>query len=203
MFEALLPCLFALFFASGIFVGIRRAWRNRHQRDEKGPTKGLNVFQEVASVAPVLLFVSVMCAAVYSRFQLHYELWRLRPQDVQQIEIGTHRFTDKGSIEMVVRDLRSGEWYSVNHGGWGDETSIVLTTRSGMQWYMQAGYHFAQRGAVIRRSSGRQGTGWNYGQVFSAALPGTLEKLGVPLSHCDTVHGHPCPAHQAAIAKAE
>ena len=50
---------------------------------------------------------------------------------------------------------------------------------------MTAGYHFAQHGAVILRSSGRGGSGLQLGQVFSA-LPNALEQLGVPLSHCDT-----------------
>jgi hypothetical protein len=156
MFEALLPCLFAVFFLCGMFVGIRKDWRNRRQWAENPPARSRDAFQEVVSIAAVLLFVSVVFAAVYSRFRLHYELWRLRSQDVQQIDVRSHRFSDASSIELIAHDLKSGEWYSVNHGGWGDETSIVITMRSGAQWYMQAGYHFAQNGAVIRRSSGRQ-----------------------------------------------
>jgi len=194
LFEAVFPGLVALLFAFGIFVAIRKSWRERHEWAERPPAGTRNVFKEILSLLAFLLFIAVMIAGACSRFQFHYELWRLRTRDVQQIDIGTHRFSDAPSIQMVVQDLNSSEWYSVNHGGWGDETSVVLTMRSGAQWYMQVGYHFTQLGAVIRRSGGRQGSGWNYGEVFSATLPGTLEKLGMPLSHCDTAHGHPCAA---------
>lgn len=192
VFEALLPVLFAALFASGILVSFLKSCREGYQRVERPRARMTEVVRGIVSLVALLMFITLLLAATYSRFQLHYELWRLRSQDVQQIEIGNHRFSDGSSIEMIVKDLQSGEWYSVNHGGWGDETSMVLTMRSGTQWYMQAGYHLTQHGAVIRRSGGRRGSGWNFGQVFSVTLPETLEKLGVPLSRCDTVHGHPC-----------
>jgi len=194
LFEALFPALVTLLFALGIFVAIRRSWRNRHEWAERPPARARDVFKEILGLTAFLLFIAVMLTVAYSRFQFHHGLRGLRAEDVQEIDIETHRFSDPPSIQMVVQDLNSSEWYSVNHGGWGDESSAVLTMRSGAQWYLQVGYHFTQHGAVVRRSGGRKGTGWNYGEVFSVALPGTLEKLGVPLSHCDTAHGHPCAA---------
>lgn len=95
-----------------------------------------------------------------------------------------------------MKALKANEWYSVNHGGWGDETALVFKLRSGTEWQMRAGYHFVHHGAVVLRSSRPDGTGWALGQVFSLALPGTLEQLGVPLSRCDTRHGHPCLSGQ-------
>lgn len=194
IFEALLPGLVAGLFAFGIFVAIRKSWRQRHEWAERPPARARDVCQEILSLAAFLLIIAVMLAVACSRFQLHYELWTLQSQNVQQIQIGNHTFTDESSIDMVVRVLKSSEWYSVNHGGWGDETPMVITMRSGPRWYMQVGYHFTHHGAVIGRSSAPRGSGWNYGQVFSVLLPVTLEKLGVPLSHCDTAHGHPCAA---------
>ncbi len=192
LFEAVFPGLVALFFAFGIFIAVRKSWRERHEWAERPPARTRNVLKEILSLIAFLLFIAVMLAGACSRLQFHYGLWTLRAEEVQRIDIGTHRFSDSSSIHAVVQGLKSTEWYSVNHGGWGDETTMVLTMKSGAQWYMQVGYHFRQHGAVIRRSGGRQGSGWNYGEVFSATFPDTLEKLGVPLSHCDTVHGHPC-----------
>ena len=199
LFEAVFPGLIALLFAYGIFVAIRKSWSERYEWAEGPPARTRNVLKEILSLAALLLFIALMLAVACSRFQLHYELWALRSQDIQRIDIGTHQFSDPASIQMVVQDLKSSEWYSVNHGGWGDETPMALTMKSGAQWYMQVGYHFTQHGAVIRRSGGRQGSGWNYGEVFSATLPRTLEKLGVPLSHCDTAHGHPCLAQATLL----
>ncbi len=140
------------------------------------------------------MFIALMLTVSYSRFRLHYGLWTLKTQDVQEMKVGTRQFTDPTSIEKVVHDLKSSEWYSVTHGGWGDETAMVLTMRSGDVWQMQVGYHLTQHGAVILRSSEPGGRGWHLGELFSATLPQTLDKLGAPLSRCDMAHGHPCTA---------
>jgi hypothetical protein len=131
LFEAVFPGLIALLLAFGIFVAIRKSWRERHEWAERPPARTKGVFQEILSLVAFLLFIAVMLAGACSRFRYHYELWTLRSSDIQQIKIGTHRFSDPASIQMVVQDLKSSEWYSVNHGGWGDETSIVLTMKSG------------------------------------------------------------------------
>lgn len=198
LLEGLFPGLIAILFAFGIFVAVRKSWRERHQWAERPPARTRNVLKEIITLVAFVMFITVMLGISYSRFRFHYELWVLRAQDVQEIRIGNSHVTDRSSIELVVHDLKRSEWYAVKQGGWGDETDLMLITTSGDQWQMQVGYHFTQHGAVILRSSEPHGGGWAMGQVFSQTLPQTLEKLGAPLSLCDTVHGHPCEAKPAS-----
>lgn len=192
-FEVLLPGLVVSLFAFYIFKGIRKGWRGSRDSAEPQPAGTRRDLGKIISLSAFVMSIVLATAATSLRAQF----WRLQSQDVLQIEIGTRSFTDASSIKMIVQDLNTSEWYTVNHGGWGDESSMVLTMKSGDRWYMQVGYHFTEHGAVIRRSSAQQGRGWNYGQVFSVTLPGTLEKLGVPLSHCDIAHGNPCVVSSA------
>jgi hypothetical protein len=140
----------------------------------------------------VLIWVVLMLGVTYTHLRIHYDLWALQSENVREIQIGEQRFGDQASIIRIVNALKSSEWYSINHGGWGDETAMIVRFTSGTEWQMRAGYHFIQHGAVILRSSGPHGSGWALGEVFSTALPEALDQLRVPLSHCDTAHGHPC-----------
>jgi len=172
-FSVLLPALFVLMFG---FAALQE-WRN-------GKRHG---------AIAVMAFVLVLLAVAYTHMRIHYDLWALKSSDVREISVAGKRFTDRGSIDRITSSIKSSEWYSVEHGGWGDETPIVFDMASGQKWQMMAAYHFAQHGAVVLISSESNGHGWRLGEVFSLALPDTLEQLGVPLSKCDTVHGHPCP----------
>jgi hypothetical protein len=196
--DVLLPGLFASFFGFGILVAVRKARRERRRREEQSqaPTfqKGLE------TLIVVLVFLLMPLSITYANLRIHYDLWALQPQEVQGIQVGERLFVDGASISRIVSAIKSSEWYSVNHGGWGDETSILIRFKSGAQWQMRAGYHFTHHGAVVLRSSGPHGTGWAMGQVFSVALPETLEQLGAPLSRCDTAHGRPCrPASSTSV----
>ena len=186
LYSVLLPAfagsLFVFYFASGVQKGWQQSDRSRTVNTGK---------ERVTSIA-IAILIPLALGAACARLSLHHDLRALHSYDVQEIDVGERRFTDQASIGRIVNSLNSCEWYSVNHGGWGDETPIVVKMNSGEKWQMRAGYDFFHRGAVVLRSSGPNGRGWALGEVFSLALPETLEQLGVPLSRCDTRRGHPC-----------
>ena len=196
LLDVLLPALFLGFFSLAIAVGVRMDLRRRHlwpgglQPSTVPALKKLFIWGAVSAWTIVMIFV------VYRGLRIHYDLWALQPKNVEAVYVGGHQFTDLSSIAQIVTALKASEWYSVNHGGWGDETPIIVKMASGDEWQMMAGYHFAQHGAVILRSSGPGGSGLQLGQVFSPGLANVLEQLGAPLSHCDTAHGRPCRASQ-------
>ena len=190
--DVLLPALFASFFGFGILVAFRKARRERRPPVELPRAGTVDISKGLVGPVAVLVWAVLMLSVSYVHLRIHYDLWALQPEDVQEIQVGERRFVDQASIRRIVSALKSSEWYSVNHGGWGDETSIVVSLKSGAKWQMRAGYHFTHHGAVVLRSSNPHGSGWALGEVFSLALPQTLEELGVPLSHCDTRHDHPC-----------
>lgn len=192
LFDVLLPALFLGLFGFAIAVGIRMAWRRRHQWPEGFQLSTVPALKKLFPLAAVFIWTIMMTFVVYRGLRIHYDLWALQSKNVEAVSVGGHQFRDRSSIAQIVTALKASEWYSVNHGGWGDETAIILKMASGEEWQMTAGYHFAQHGAVILRSTRPGGSGWQLGQVFSPALPNVLEQLGVPLSHCDTAHGHPC-----------
>jgi len=192
LFEVLLPALFASLFGFSVFVAIRKARRERSPAVELPRPRTIASGKGLIGAMAVLIWVVLMLGVTYTRLRIHYDLWALQSENVREIQIGEQRFGDQASIIRIVNALKSSEWYSINHGGWGDETAMIVRFTSGTGWQMRAGYHFTQHGAVILRSSGPHGSGWALGEVFSTALPEALDQLRVPLSHCDTAHGHPC-----------
>jgi hypothetical protein len=191
-FAVLLPALFASVLAFVIGHDIREAWRKRHRWAEAPLPSDFSAIKEVFKLAALSLWIILMLFVVYREMSFHYDLRSLQPKNIVEISVGEHHFTDQFSITQIVDALKSSEWYSSNHGGWGDETPIVLRTTSGNVWQMMVGYHFAQHGAVVIKSSQSNGRGWNLGEAFSPALPEVLEQLATPLSNCDIAHGHPC-----------
>lgn len=192
LFDVLLPALFIGLFGFAIAVEICMDWHRRHQWSEGSQPSTVLALKKLFQWAAVFVWIILMMFVVYRGLRIHYDLWALQSQNVEAISVGGHQFTDRSSIAQIVTALKASEWYSVNHGGWGDETPIILKMRSGKEWQIRAGYHFAQHGAVVLRSTGPSGGGWQLGQVFSPALPNVLEQLGVPLSRCATAYGHPC-----------
>src|SRR5215831_2945721 len=192
LFDVLLPALFLSFFGVAIAAVVRVDRRRRNLLPEGFQPLIVPTHKRFFTLAAVSAWMIVMIFVVYRGVRIHYDLWALQPKNVEAIYVGGHEFTDRSSIAQIVTALKASEWYSVNHGGWGDETRIVVKMGSGEEWQMVAGYHFAQHGAVILRSTGSGGSGLQLGQVFSPVLPSVLEQLGVPLSHCDTAHGRPC-----------
>jgi len=192
LFEVLLPALFASLFGFSVFVAIRKARRERSPAVELPRPRTIASGKGLIGAMAVLIWVVLMLGVTYTHLRIHYDLWALQSENVREIQIGEQRFGDQASIIRIVNALKSSEWYSINHGGWGDETAMIVRFTSGTEWQMRAGYHFTQHGAVILRSSGPHGSGWALGEVFSTALPEALHQLRVPLSHCDTAHGHPC-----------
>jgi hypothetical protein len=187
VWDVLFPGLFASLIGLGILANIRRAPRKRDLAAKRPWRAG-----GPGTVILVMIFLVLPLSLTYVHLRIHYDLWTLQPADVQEIKVGERSFIDRTSISQIVGALKSCEWYSVNHGGWGDETPMVVRLKSGAVWQMNVGYHFTHHGAVVLRSSEPRGRGWPLGQVFSLTLPETLERLGVPLSLCDTAHGHPC-----------
>jgi hypothetical protein len=192
MFEVLLPALFVSLFGFSFFATIRKARREHSRGVELPRPRTIASGKGPIGAVAVLIWVVLMLGVTYTHLRIHYDLWALRSEHVREIQIGEQRFRDQASIIRIVNALKSSEWYSINHGGWGDETAMIVRFASGTEWQMRAGYHFTQHGAVILRSSSPHGSGWALGEVFSTALPEALDQLGVPLSHCDTAHGHPC-----------
>lgn len=195
LFSVALPALFVGIFSFAISDEIRKHWRKRGQYIGSGqdplPIRKLFIW------AFVSVWISLMSFVVYRGLRIHYDLWALQTSHVREVIVGQRHFTDRPSVTQIIDALKSSEWYSVNHGGWGDETTVVLIMASGTEWRMRAGYHFAQHGAVVIRSSQPNGRGWELGEVFSPALPAVLEELGAPLSRCDKIHGIPCGQSQA------
>jgi len=187
--DVLFPGLFASLLGFGVLANIRRARRKRDLAAGRPPQASTDVF---GTIVFVMIFLVLPLSVTYVHLRIHYDLWALQPADVQEIKVGERSFIDRTSISQIVGALKTSEWYSVNHGGWGDETPMVVRLRSGTAWQMRVGYHFTHHGAVVLRSSEPLGRGWALGQVFSLTLPETLERLGVPLSLCDTAHGRPC-----------
>lgn len=196
LLEVLLPALFLGFFGFAIVAGVGMDWRRRHPWPEGVQPSSVPALKKLLKFAAVFVWMSMLMFVVYRGLRIHYDLWALQSNNVVAVSVGGHQFTDRSSITQIVTALKASEWYSVNHGGWGDETAIILKMESGEEWEMRAGYHFTQHGAVLLRSSGPAGSGWQLGQVFSPALPNVLEQLGAPLSHCDTAHGRPCRSSQ-------
>jgi len=197
VFSVALPALFVGIFSFAISGEIRRYWRNRGQCI--GTSQEPLLVRSLLIWAFVSFWISLMAFVVYRGLRIHYDLWAVQASNVREVIVGERHFTDRSSITQIMDALKSSEWYSVNHGGWGDETAVVVRLASGTEWRMRAGYHFAQHGAVVIRSSQPSGKGWELGEVFSPALPAVLEELGVPLSRCDTVHGHPCTGSQSHL----
>jgi len=196
LFDVLLPALFLGLFGVAIAAVIRTDRRRRDLWPEGFQPSTASALRKLFRLVAVSAWTIMMILVVYRGLRIHYDLWALQPRNVEAIYVGGHQLTDRSSIAQIVTALKASEWYSVNHGGWGDETPIIVKMGSGEEWQMMAGYHFAQHGAVILRSSGPGGSGLQLGQVFSPVLPNVLEQLGVPLSHCDSAHGRPCGALQ-------
>ena len=149
-----------------------------------------------ATLVFVALWILMGASYGYHVLRFHYELWRLQSDEVVSMQIGHQRFLDRAAIADVVNDLKASEWYSVSHGGWGDEVPLVLNMRAGETWRMRVGYHFTQQGAVVQRLNIDPGTKHRmivtWGYVFSDRLPNTFQRIGIPLPLCDTAHGRPC-----------
>lgn len=196
LLEIIFPLVVAVFFIAAIVVSITR------RRSKPTPVHATNGAIAKAKSVFITVFIALWCtllvAHIGGKAWFKYQLTHLRPGDVHEIDVGTRRFTERDQIARIVADLNGCQWYAVNHGGWGDTTPLVVITRSGEHWWMQAGYHFTQKGAVLTRSSSSNGVGWNLGEMFSDRLPATLTSLGVPLSMCDTAHDHPCSTPSAA-----
>jgi hypothetical protein len=198
LFDVLMPTLFVALFGLAIASAFRRHRRESTLSPESPEAPSAGTIKGLVKLGAVFVWMILMLFVVYRDLRIHYDLWVLQPKNVREITVGEHRFTDQSSITQIVTTLKSSEWYSVNHGGWGDETPIVLRTMPGTEWQIRAGYHFAQHGAVVLRYSDSLGGRWELGQVFSPTLPKVLEQLGVPLSHCDTRHGLPCSTTQTS-----
>jgi len=196
LFDVLLPALFLSFFGFAIAGVVRVDRRQRQLWPEGFQPSTAPALKKLFKLAVVSAWTITMIFVVYRGLRIHYDLWALQPKNVEAVYVGGHQFTDRSSIAQIVIALKASEWYSVNHGGWGDETPILVKMASGEEWHMTAGYHFAQHGAVILRSTGRGGNGLQLGQVFSSTLPNVLEQLGAPLWHCDTAHDRPCSTSQ-------
>lgn len=192
LFDVLLPALFLGFFSLAIAAVVRMDGRRPNLWPEGLQPSKVPALKKLFKLAAVSAWTIMMIFVVYRGLRIHYDLWALQSKNVETVYVGGHQFTDRSSIDQIVTALKASEWYSVNHGGWGDETPIIVKMESGEEWQMMAGYHFAQHGAVILRSTGPGGSGLQLGQVFSPVLSNVLEQLGVPLSHCDTAHGRPC-----------
>ena len=125
---------------------------------------------------------------------LHSQLHAISAEDVSNIKVGEKQFSNPADIAQIVNDLKQSEWYAVSHGGWGDETPMVISFKSGEVWFLSVGYHFSQQGAVIAKHRGDPNTTGFRSDVylFSETLPETLRALGAPVSMCDTAHGRPC-----------
>lgn len=200
LFSVALPALFVGVFGFAVGADIRKDWRNRHRWVEAHQESTFAAIKELLKLAFVSVWMVLMLFVVYTGLRIQYDMWALQASDVREVIVDEQHFTDRPAIAEIVNALNSSEWYSVNHGGWGDESTILVRKASGTEWQMKAGYHFAQRGAVVLRFSQPNRRGWALGEVFSPTLPRVLEKLGVPLSRCDTVHGHACPGSQSRPA---
>src|SRR6185437_14304833 len=163
LFSVALPALFVCIFGFALGDEIRKYCVG--SRPKLVPVRKRLIW------AFVSIWMALMTFVVYRELRTHFDLWTLHASNVQEIAVGEHHFSDQASITRIVTTLKSSEWYSVNHGGWGDETTIVVRMTSGTEWHLRAGYHFAQHGAVVLRSSQPSGRGWNLGEVFSSSPP--------------------------------
>src|SRR5690349_12306912 len=167
LFEVVLPALFLGFFGFAIVAGVGMDWRRPRAWPEGVQPSTVPALKKLLKFAAVFVWMSMLMFVVYRGLRIHYDLWALQSNNVVAVSVGGHQFTDRSSITQILTALKASEWYSVNHGGWGDETAIILKMESGEEWEMRAGYHFTQHGAVLLRSSGPGGSGWQLGQVFS------------------------------------
>src|SRR5579859_1024022 len=158
VFSVALPALFVGIFSFAISDEIRKHWRNRGQCI--GTSQEPLLVRSLLIWAFVSVWISLMAFVVSRGLRIHYDLWAVQASNVREVIVGERHFTDRSSITQIMDALKSSEWYSVNHGGWGDETAVVVRLASGTEWRMRAGYHFAQHGAVVIRSSQPSGKGW-------------------------------------------
>lgn len=198
LLDIIIPALIVLLLVSAVAYG---AWAPSARRSKFSQSLGTGPLRHVKGalfIVVMVLFAGGFLATTMSKAMFLYHLNHLASRDVAEIDVGSHRFKDEASIAPIVSALNRCEWYSVSHGGWGDETPIILKTSTGDYWWMRAGYHFAQHGTVLIRSSAPNGAGLNQGELFCTSLSDTLSALQAPLSVCDTAHGYPCPTPPTA-----
>ena len=131
------------------------------------------------------LIVLAVAALVGSRFYYQVQsrrvLQSLRAEDVRQVRVGKQRIRRPEEIARVVDSLNRIEWFSANHGGWGERQWLIVDLKSGeRRSFIVAKYH-REEGAVISFGRPAGGGGFHDGYAFSRALPATLEEIGVPL----------------------
>jgi hypothetical protein len=187
LFEVLLPALFLGFFGVAIVAVVLIDRRRRNLWPEGFQPSTVPALKKLLKLAAVFVWAIMMIFVVYRGLRIHYDLWALQAKNVEAVYVGGHQFTDRSSITQIVSALKTSEWYSVNHGGWGDETPIIVKMGSGEEWKMMAGYHFAQHGAVILRSSGPNGSGlqiWTSVLACSAQCSGAIGRAAFALRYC-------------------
>lgn len=144
----------------------------------------------VGTLGLIILWSSFTVHIAWRTIHWHWTLAHLDFNQVSAVEVDGKRFEQPKEIAAIVKALNGSEYYSVNHGGWGDESHIAINLKSGGTILFKAGYHFQQHGAVLECTSLDQR--FVCGDAFNSALPAVLNELHAPLSLCDTAHGRPC-----------
>jgi hypothetical protein len=130
----------------------------------------------------IVLAVAVLVGSrFYYQVQSRRVLQSLRADDVRQVRLGEQRIRRPEQIAAVVEALNRIDWFSSNHGGWGERQWLLVDLKSsGRLAFLVAKYH-RQEGAIIHFGRPAGGGGFHDGYAFSASLPAVLEQAGAPL----------------------
>ena len=164
LLELAFPAFFAVMFAAMLVEAVRK--RNG------GAAMG----------AVILLAVGTLVGTrFYYQVQNRRTLQSLRMEDVRRVRVGKQRITDPGQIEAVVEALNRIEWFSANHGGWGERQWLVLDLKDGGQRAFIVANYQREEGAVIHFGRPARGGGFHDGYAFSRSLPAVLQEASAPL----------------------
>lgn len=189
--DLIFPIGLGLFFLCSAAWGLTQ-WRERKPANviNKNEVDHSNVLAFMLVFSMVWLGFFVNRALREANF--HSDLRSLRPEMVEQIEIGDQTVTDRRQIAAIISILNRPEWYTLQHGDAADTVPFVIKLGDGRQYtYQVARYLHGEGAALVSHSP----TGWDNGQVYCRRLPASLSRAGVTLPPCSTYPGR---AHNCA-----
>ena len=179
-------------FALGLFFFCFAGWGLHEDRRRRPANLFATHDVDHSNTLQFLLFFSLVWMAYFAHrtqreLRFHSDLSLLRPEIVDQIEIGGHVVTDKHQIAEIIAVLNRPEWFSLRRGDGADEVPFVIKLADGRQVsYTVRRYLHGEGAALISQTAG-----WDNGEVLCRRLPDSLAKAGVTLPACFTYFGKP------------
>ena len=132
-------------------------------------------------VLMVLGFALLVDTRFYLQVRNRQFLAGLSPEAVGSVRLDRSRATDPEQVRALVGSLNRCEWFSANHGGWGEERWLTLELQSGEKRHFRIAEYRRKPGVVIAFMRESPAGYFHDGYAFSPDLHEKLRAAGLPL----------------------